>query len=703
MKNDISNISHFGWNYLGKVSITALLYYISADFGNYLRFAEVFNHEYYSVYWPPAGICLALTLLWGSSIWPGIVIGSFFRTSDAWFDLTQTELINALFVFALFAAGRVLEPIAGNTLLKKLGIHDVPFKNPHKLFYFFLIAMLISIISAGFAAYAVQFLREEPGQVFLTRLFGWYLDNVIAILIFTPLTYAVLQENPTSFFKASMWLPILLLTLLTGVVIFYFSMNSTLRMHVVVENSLPFLIIPLLLWIAFNYNLVISSYSVFLVSAIAIYMTSNDIGPFAENNDYLHAVWLLQSFLFVISIATLVSFTAALERKENLALLEEAKAKAEESDRLKSAFLANMSHEIRTPMNAIMGFSELLSRPHLSAAKREEFSGLIGQRSKDLLNIVNDILDISKIESGQMVSKPTSGNIQDLLNQLLHNFTAELKHLHIKSIDIKILNDLAGSENMVMADFIRLNQILTNLISNAVKFTEKGSIEIGCRLLDKNTLLFYVKDTGIGIESSKHEVIFRPFQQASAGTHQKFGGTGLGLAIIRGLLKLWNGKIWVESEPGKGSCFFFTMPYLPQQSASSIIKSVNGKLDCSQVKILLVEDDASNADFIKEILCDFGCEIIHVNNGMEALEMTSQINPTVILLDLGLPDMSGLEVIEHLKNKSPETAIVSITAFATTEHETRAMASGCSAFLTKPVNQKKLVETLARIVQNKNS
>jgi len=218
--------------------------------------------------------------------------------------------------------------------------------------------------------------------------------------------------------------------------------------------------------------------------------------------------------------------------------LEEAKLKAEESERLKSSFLANMSHEIRTPMNAVMGFAELLSRPNLTEKKQEEFTHFILQRSKDLLAIVNDILDISKIESGQIVSKPSAGNIQELLDQSRKNLLAELNHLHTKSIEVKTFNKLKGTENLVMADFVRLQQVLSNLLNNALKFTERGSIEFGCHFQNRNTLLFYVHDTGIGIDSANHELIFKPFQQASIITHQQYGGTGLGLAIIKGLIKL---------------------------------------------------------------------------------------------------------------------------------------------------------------------
>lgn len=378
-------------------------------------------------------------------------------------------------------------------------------------------------------------------------------------------------------------------------------------------------------------------------------------------------------------------------------LIQERK-KAEESDRLKSAFLANMSHEIRTPMNAIMGFSELLSRPNLSIAKREEFANLIRQRSKDLLNIVNDILDISKIESDQIESMKSVGNIQEMLDQLLKNFLADLNHLHEKSIEVTTHNDLKGNENIVLADFVRLRQVFTNLLNNALKFTEHGSIDFGCTLHDQNTLKFFVRDTGIGIDPAKHEIIFKPFHQASAGTHQQYGGTGLGLAIIKGLLKIWNGKIWVESELSKGASFFFTMPYLPQHQSSYAEKIISENLNWQDINILLVDADEYSASYMKEILAHSQCQITPIASGIKALEITNQTRPALVLIDLSLPDLPGMKVIEQLKKSYPEIAVVPVTAFSTAEHKTKAMELGCRAFLTKPISQKRLIRTLTPIV-----
>jgi len=248
--------------------------------------------------------------------------------------------------------------------------------------------------------------------------------------------------------------------------------------------------------------------------------------------------------------------------RENLQELEKAKIKAEESDRLKSAFLANMSHEIRTPMNAIMGFSDLLDMEDMPFEKRKKFTKIIQERSKDLMGIINDILDISRIESHTLKIFETKGNINDKLVEISEFFKVKNDELFSKPIAIEIFNQLTPEQCSIETDFERIKQVLINLIDNAFKFTSKGKIQIGCQLKDKNTLQFFVSDSGIGIEKDKHQVIFERFRQIEETYMTRdFGGAGLGLSISKGIVELLNGSIWVESELGQGSTFYFTVPY----------------------------------------------------------------------------------------------------------------------------------------------
>lgn len=259
------------------------------------------------------------------------------------------------------------------------------------------------------------------------------------------------------------------------------------------------------------------------------------------------------------------------QRKQGEEELKLALEKAKESDQLKSAFLANFSHEIRTPLNAIMGFSELLETHQLSDVRRNTFYRLIRQRGQDLLEIINNTLELAKLEAGNARPCDVEGNVQELLEKVvlvgkgLAGFTTH------KKVPIYIQNKLSGRENKIIADFVQLNQVLTNLLSNALKFTDSGSIELGCFQSEPGQLVFFVADTGIGIPREKHTEIFKAFQQAGPEIHQRYGGSGLGLAICSRIVERWGGRLWVDSTLGKGSTFYFTLPFKEVKNSSVLL------------------------------------------------------------------------------------------------------------------------------------
>jgi signal transduction histidine kinase len=232
------------------------------------------------------------------------------------------------------------------------------------------------------------------------------------------------------------------------------------------------------------------------------------------------------------------------------------KEKAEESDRLKSAFLANMSHEIRTPLNSILGFSELLTDPELDSESRREFANLINSSGNNLLSIINDVLDISKIEAGQITLTANEFSAQRLISIIQKEYSLKAS---TKGIELRLAPQATDQKFIVLSDEMRIKQVLINFIGNALKFTESGYIEIGVKL-KKNNIQFHVKDTGIGIAREFHEKIFERFRQVEASNTRKYGGNGLGLAITKNLAELLGGRIWLESEVNQGSTFFFTLP-----------------------------------------------------------------------------------------------------------------------------------------------
>jgi PAS domain S-box-containing protein len=372
-----------------------------------------------------------------------------------------------------------------------------------------------------------------------------------------------------------------------------------------------------------------------------------------------------------------------------------AKEQAEESDRLKTAFLANMSHEIRTPMNGILGFSQILKERKFPEDKQREFLDIIHNRSKNLLDIINDIVDISKIEANQLKVEKNEFNVNQVLYELYNNYQIELENHEKTDIKLKLNKDLVYEESIIYSDEGRLKQILTNLLSNALKFTEKGGIEFGYELKSNDDLLFYVQDTGIGIPNEKQKSIFNRFRQADEMTSRTYGGTGLGLSISKNLVEMLGGEIWVRSEEGKGACFFFTIPYKKGKSDSEDTE-INDNLNVynwDRYSILVVEDDLTSQEYLREILKPTKAHIDFSGTGEGGLNFyyQSKSKYSIILMDLRLPDISGIEVTRKIRQSDKRTPIIAQTAYAMGEDKDKCLKAGCNEFITKPFNPQSLI------------
>ncbi len=375
---------------------------------------------------------------------------------------------------------------------------------------------------------------------------------------------------------------------------------------------------------------------------------------------------------------------------------------AEESDRLKSAFLANMSHEIRTPMNAIMGFSELLNANNLSEAKKEKYHEIISNSGKRLMNIVTDIVDISKLDSNQLNLHLELININELLDILYNQFNITAKN---KSIQLSLHKGLSIDEGNINTDETRLCQVITNLLENALKFTQSGSIELGYQLKE-NELLFYVKDTGVGIRKKHHQLIFDRFSQSDNEILKVKEGAGLGLSISKGIIELFGGVIWVESELGKGSTFYFTIPYKNGETTMEPINKNNLRENVQEIEsnatsktILIAEDEYTNYMFLEAILEALPFKLVHVENGKDAVDfMNSNAKIDLILMDINMPVMNGLEATIAIRKIHPNIPIIAVTAYAMATDREKAIAHGCTDYLTKPVSKKVLLETINKYI-----
>ena len=371
--------------------------------------------------------------------------------------------------------------------------------------------------------------------------------------------------------------------------------------------------------------------------------------------------------------------------------LIKAKEKAEESDRLKSAFLANMSHEIRTPMNGILGFADLLKEPKLSTAEQKEYISLIEKSGVRMLNIINDIIDISKIESGQMKVNIKESTINEQIEYIYEFFKPEVE---AKGMQILYKNALLSKESIIKTDREKVFAILTNLVKNAIKYSDKGTIEFGY-LRKGEYLEFFVKDKGIGISKDRQGAIFERFIQADYGDKRAYQGAGLGLTISKGYVEMLGGKIWVDSEEGKGSMFYFTLPYITTSNekivSKNVIKSYYPDRLNNKLKILIAEDDFFSEKLISLMLKKIGKEFLRARTGIDAVKgLLNNPDIDLVLMDIQMPEMNGYEATRQIREFNKDVIIIAQTAFGLSGDREKAIEAGCNEYLAKPINKDEL-------------
>lgn len=380
--------------------------------------------------------------------------------------------------------------------------------------------------------------------------------------------------------------------------------------------------------------------------------------------------------------------------------LYDSKIKAEESDRLKTSFLMNLSHEIRTPLNAIIGFSTLLNTKEVSREDQKEYLRLLNNSGKLLLEIIDNIIDISKIESANLSVNKTNSNINTMLDELLIDLKDHTESSKLESIDLTLHKDIQDKELYVVTDIKRLRQIFTNLLDNALKFTSKGKVEFGYTLKDHEILCF-VKDTGIGIQDNEVEFIFDRFRQADESTTRKYGGTGIGLALTKSLVELLGGKIWVESKKGEGAKFFFTIPYEVSKNKKSISSKSElfKKANWENKTIVIAEDVEANYKLLYSYLANTKAKVKWAKNGKEVIELVKE-KPEVdlILMDINMPVMNGHEALKELIKKGFTIPVVAQTAYATEDQQDEILNLGYSDYILKPITVHLLMQKISRFL-----
>jgi CheY-like chemotaxis protein/nitrogen-specific signal transduction histidine kinase len=391
------------------------------------------------------------------------------------------------------------------------------------------------------------------------------------------------------------------------------------------------------------------------------------------------------------------------ERKKMENELIKAKKNAEQSDKLKSAFLANMSHEIRTPLNGILGFTNIiLEKDQLTVSEKMKYGSIIQKSSEGLLQVINDILDISRIESGDLQIELSACEINRTLSSLHIMFQSKINDLNK---DIR-LNVKVGDDIVIETDEKRLRQVFNNLLDNAIKFTTKGEINFGIKQIKNNKISFFVYDTGIGIPLEMQKIVFDRFRQIDSSLLPESGGNGLGLSIVKNIIELLGGRIWIDPLYKNGALFRFEIPYSPVKTPPVKLKAVKNFSDTalnadSRLNILLVEDDPVNQQYVKEILKEKNCNIYIATHSQEAFNFVELYTIDIILMDIRLPGISGLEITKQIRKYNHDVYIIAQTAYAMQSDEKRAIMAGCNDYIAKPILSDLLFEKINKGLKKK--
>jgi len=379
--------------------------------------------------------------------------------------------------------------------------------------------------------------------------------------------------------------------------------------------------------------------------------------------------------------------------------LIQAKIKAEESDRLKSAFLANMSHEIRTPMNGILGFADLLASDDLEKSEIKEYLEIIKSSGTRMLETINDIIDISKIEAGQTEIVLSEINLNDQISYMYNFFLPEAKK---KGISLVFTKGLEDKDAKLLTDHQKLIGIFTNLLKNALKFTHNGNIKFGYTKR-AHEILFYVSDTGIGIEPERQDAIFDRFVQADLTITKPYEGSGLGLSISKGFVNLLGGKIWLHSEPGTGTTFYFTLPDKTERSEGKFETEqddiILNMTRLNETTVLVVDDDDSARFFLSEVLKKHCKKILHASTGKEAVDICrADQSIGLVLMDIKLPEIDGYEATRQIRKFNKDVVIIGQTAYALLGDKDKVLGAGCDDYIAKPIDKTELMRIIMKYI-----
>ncbi len=680
---------------------------------SWLLLKKIPMSQYGSPLWPPVGLAMGCLLVWGRSRWLGLFVGVF-----------CANCLNFVPVLlAVFGAGSItLGSVITVTLILRFTGTSYPLNQVNHVVVFGLCSLFTgTILQSVMGVVKVSLGGLTAWSDFLKVFCNWWIGDSVGILVFAPLVLAWARSHRDSQIKS--WLHWEVFVALGSLIIVGYLAFAK-------NQPVEYLLLPPLLWAAFRFGAKLATLLVTAIAMTADVTTAYKWGVFYQAAMRSHSLLLLQLFIGVITMTTMAVLAIVAENRQAEIRLQRANAelekrvfdrtqdlreseakakelatKAEAASQAKSIFIANMSHELRSPLNAILGFSQLMLRNDNLTPEQYENTQIIYRSGDYLLTLINNILDLSKIEAGKTSLNPSNFDLYQLLEDL-----ENMLHLRAIEVGAKLIFKIGESvPHYIYTDEVKLRQVLINLLSNGIKFTPDGVITLTVEhnhfdeeSTDFITLDFSVSDTGVGIAPAELSQIFDAFSQAQAGKDMQ-EGTGLGLAISRKFVQLMGGDIQVESQLGKGTTFRFQLEVKMGETIIGYHAKVREKVlalapDQPTYKILVVDDKAINRQLLIKLLSPLGFEVKEASNGKDAIALWEEWEPDLIWMDMRMPIMDGYEATKQIKSttKGNATAIIALTASVIEEERVVILSAGCDDFVRKPFTEEIIFHTLAK-------